>query len=109
MEAAIMAALTAMLQVVDGVLPVVGAETSTPIIITIVTALEKWVPLVIAMFPSATNLYQAIKNIIASLSSNPATPADQLASLQQLDAQADTAFESAATALNPATSTIPSS
>ena len=101
MEAAIVAAVTAMLQVIEGVLPVVGASTGAPIIISIVTALEKWVPLVIELFPTATNLYQSIKNIIASLSSNPATPAEQLATLQQLDAQVDTAFEAAASAIDP--------
>lgn len=101
MESAIVAALMALLQVVEGVLPTVGASTSTPIIISIVSALEKWVPIVIALFPSATNLYEAIKNIIASLSSNPATTQDQLATLQQLDAQVDTAFEAAAKAVDP--------
>ena len=39
-----------------------------------------------------------IKNIIAALGSNPATTADQLATLQTLDAQVDSAFEAAASA-----------
>lgn len=101
MEAAILAALTAMLTTVEAVLPAVGANVASPVIIAIVTALEKWVPVIIALFPSAQNLYQSVKNIIASLSSNPATPAAQLQTLQQLDAQVDVAFEAAAKAVDP--------
>ena len=101
MEAAIVAAITTMLQVAETVLPTVGASASTPIILSIVAALEKWIPIVVALFPSATTLFQSIKNIIASLSANPDTPTAQLQTLQQLDAQVDVAFENAATAVDP--------
>lgn len=101
MESAIIAAISTLLQVVETVLPTISGATSSTIIISVVTALEKWIPLVIALFPSATNLFQSIKNIIASLSSNPATPAQQLATLQQLDAQVDTAFEAIAAQTDP--------
>jgi hypothetical protein len=101
MESAIFAALTTMLQVVEAVLPTVGASTSAPIILSIVAALEKWVPVIITLFPTATNLYTAVKNIIAGLSANPDTSAAQLATLQQLDAQVDTAFEAAAKDVDP--------
>lgn len=101
MESAIIAAITTLLTVVETVLPVVSGATSSTIIISIVVALEKWIPLVIALFPSATTLFQSIKNIIASLSSNPATPAEQLATLQQLDAVVDTAFEAIAVQVDP--------
>lgn len=101
MESAIVAAVMTLLQVVETVLPTVGASATAPIIISVVAALEKWVPLVIALFPSATTLFQSIKNIIASLSKNAATPAEQLVTLQQLDAQVDTAFEAAAKAVDP--------
>lgn len=101
MESAIIAAITTLLTVVETVLPAVSGATSSTIIIATVAALEKWIPLVIALFPSATTLFQSIKNIIASLSSNPATPAEQLASLQQLDAVVDTAFEAIASQVDP--------
>lgn len=101
MESAIVAAITTLLTVVQTVLPTISGATSSTVIISVVTALEKWVPLVIALFPSATSLFQSIKNIIASLSSNPATPAQQLATLQQLDAQVDTAFEAIAAKTDP--------
>lgn len=101
MESAIVAAITTLLTVVQTVLPTISGATSSTVIISVVTALEKWVPLVIALFPSATSLFQSIKNIIASLSSNPATPAQQFATLQQLDAQVDTAFEAIAAKTDP--------
>lgn len=101
MESAIVAAITTLLTVVETVLPTVSGATSSTVIVSVVTALEKWVPLVIALFPSATSLFQSVKNIIASLSSNPATPAAQLATLQQLDAQVDTAFEAIAVQEDP--------
>lgn len=101
MESAIVAAITTLLTVVQTVLPTISGATSSTVIISVVTALEKWVPLVIALFPSATSLFQSVKNIIASLSANPATPAQQLSTLQQLDAQVDTAFEAIAAKADP--------
>jgi len=101
MESAIVAAITTLLQVVQVVLPTISGATSSAVIISVVAALEKWIPIVIALFPSATTLFQSIKNIIASLSANPDTPAQQLATLQQLDAQVDTAFEAAAKDVDP--------
>jgi hypothetical protein len=101
MESAIMAALAVILQITSVVLPTLNAATSSPVIASIIIALEKWVPLVTALFPSATMLYKSIKNIIASLSANPDTTAQQLLTLQQLDAQVDTAFEAAAKDVDP--------
>lgn len=99
MEAALMAGVAAILQVVEGLLPVIGTTTaSTSVIASIVAMLEKWVPLIVAELPSATTLIQAVQNIIAGLGTNPATSAEQLQTLQQLDAQCDTAFEAAVAA-----------
>lgn len=106
MESAIIAAITTLLTVVETVLPTISGATSSAVIISVVLALEKWIPLVIALFPSATTLFQSIKNIIASLATNPATPAAQLATLQQLDAQVDTAFEAIATQVDPDAPTV---
>lgn len=101
MESAIVTAITALLTVVETVLPTISGATSSTVIIAVVTALEKWIPLIVALFPSATTLFQSIKNMIAALSSNPATPVEQLATLQQLDAQVDTAFEAIAAQTDP--------
>lgn len=101
MESAIIAAITTLLTVVQTVLPLVSGSTSSTVIVSVVTALEKWVPIVVAELPSASALFTAIKNAIAALSANPATPADQLATLQQLDAQVDTAFEAIAAQTDP--------
>lgn len=101
MEAAIIAAISTILTTVETVLPVVSGGTASTVIISLVGVLEKWIPIVVALMPSATNLFNSIKGAIAALSSNPATPTEQLATLQQLDAQVDTAFEAAALAVNP--------
>lgn len=101
METAIFAAISTILGVIETVLPVVSGATSSTVIISLVTLLEKWVPIVIAEMPSATNLFASIKGAIAALSANPATPQEQLTTLTQLDAQVDTAFEGAATAADP--------
>ena len=101
MESAIILSITTLLQVVETVLPLVSGATSSTIIISVVAALEKWIPIVTALMPNATTLFQSIKNMIAALSSNPDTPAVQLATLQQLDAQVDTAFEAIALQEDP--------
>jgi UDP-N-acetylglucosamine 2-epimerase len=101
MESAIILSITTLLQVVQTVLPLVTGATSSTIIISVVAALEKWIPIVTALMPNATTLFQSIKNMIAALSSNPDTPAVQLATLQQLDAQVDTAFEAIALQEDP--------
>lgn len=108
MEAAILAAVTTILTTIETVLPVVSGATSSTVIISLVTLLEKWVPIVVALMPSATNLFNSIKGAIAALSANPDTPAQQLATLQQLDAQVDTAFEAAAAAVDPDAPSAPS-
>lgn len=101
METAIAALLGMMLQVVEGVLPTVEKAAAPAIITTIVTALEKWVPLITTLFPTAVDLYHAIKNIIAALTVNPATTEEQLTTLEDLDAKVDTAFEAAAKDVDP--------
>lgn len=60
---------------------------------SIITTLAQLIPVVIK---EATDLVTPIKNIIASLSSNPASTLDQLAALAALDVQCDAAFEKAA-------------
>lgn len=74
-------------------LPQIGTDSS--IITTIINALIQLIPLAVQ---EGQALVAPIKNVIAALSANPATTAEQLATLQVLDAQVDAAFEAAATA-----------
>lgn len=101
MEAAILAAISTILSVIETVLPAVGGGASSTVIVALVAMLERWVPIVVAELPTATNLFDSLRGAIAALSANAATPTEQLATLQQLDAQVDTAFEAAAAAVDP--------
>ena len=91
------AAFTAILALIQQLLPVLSGSDAT-LIASIINVLEKWVPLIIT---GVEELYQPVKNIIAALSANPATTADQLVTLQSLDAQVDAAFESIAVQVDP--------
>lgn len=91
------AALTAVLALIEQILPLLGSSQAT-LIASIIDALTKWLPLIIQ---EVSVLYTPVKNIIEALSANPATTADQLATLQQLDAQVDTAFEAIAAQVDP--------
>ncbi len=82
-----------LLQLILALLPKIGVDSKATN--TILTALIQIVP--IAM-QEAQDVLPAIKNIIAALSTNPATTADQLKTLQVLDAQVDQAFEDAVSA-----------
>jgi len=101
METAIIAAITTILTTIETVLPVVSGGAASTVITSLVGLLSRWVPIVISELPSAITLFSSIKGAIAALSSNPATPIEQLATLQQLDAKVDTAFEAAAAAVDP--------
>lgn len=69
----------------------VTGEAST--ITSIITALVNLIPTLVKEYE---DLVPIVKNIIAALSANPATTADQLATLQALDAKVDSDFETAA-------------
>jgi hypothetical protein len=85
--------LTTLLQLIQSLLPQIGVNSK--IVTTIITALIQLVPIAVQ---EAQDILPAIRNIIAALSANPATTADQLAALKTLDAQVDAAFEDAVTA-----------
>jgi hypothetical protein len=61
----------------------------------IISMLENLIPLAIA---EEKAVVPSIKNIITTLSANPATTADQLTSLKAFDAQTDADFDAAAAA-----------
>lgn len=71
--------------------PLIG--TNSGLITTVISTLIALIPEVVTEVEA---LIPPIKNIIAALSANPATTADQMATLQKLDAQCDQAFENAA-------------
>ena len=87
------AAITAMLALIEQMLPLIGSLFGSTEVTNIITALTGILPLVVQ---EVATVAPAIKNIIAALSANPATTADQLTQLQALDAQVDAAFEAAA-------------
>lgn len=85
------AILSAALALISQLVPAVSGDAA--MVATIINALEQIVPLLekayVAVAPS-------IKSIIATLKADPATTPAQLDQLDLLDAQTDSAFESAA-------------
>jgi len=89
--------IAAVLALIEQILPLLRSNSSGTIQ-SIIDILVQWLPRIVSL---GTVLAQTVKNIIASLSANPATTADQLSALQQLDAQVDVAFETATQGLDP--------
>ena len=87
------AVIQAILALVEQLLPLITSSGSSATIDSIINALIKILPFVAQEVEA---LVPPIKNIIAALSANPATTADQLAQLQSLDQSVDKAFEDAA-------------
>lgn len=85
--------IQSVLAMIGQFLPLLGTSTAASTITSIITALTNLIPLIV---DEVETVVPAIKNIIAALSANPATTADQLAQLKTLDAQVDAAFEEAA-------------
>lgn len=85
--------ISAILAMIEQLLPAITSSSNATMIDSILNALSGMLPYIIA---DIENLYQPVKNVIDALSANPATNAQQLATLQQLDSQADTAFAAAA-------------
>lgn len=85
--------ITTLLTLIQSLLPQIGVDNKA--VNTVLTALISLVPIVVT---EAQQALPAVKNIIAALSSNPATTDAQLATLKALDAKVDQAFEDAVTA-----------
>ncbi len=83
--------LAAVLSLLQTVAP---ALSSSSVIQSVINILTQILPVAIKEVQDVT---PAIKNIIAALSTNPATTADQLATLKALDTLTDANFEAAAT------------
>lgn len=87
-------AIQILLTLIEGLLPSLGVSGSS-VVEKILAALIQVVPLIAQ---EATDLITPVKNIIAALSNSGAVTADQITTLQALDAQCDGNFESAAQA-----------
>jgi len=87
------AAIAAILNLIEQLLPAILSSTNVTLVDSIINALVGMLPFIIQ---EVQDLATPVKNIIAALSANPATTADQLAALQALDIQVDKAFEDAA-------------
>jgi len=85
--------IQSVLAMISQFLPLLGSSSTVSTIQSIINALKNLVPLIVDEVQLVT---PAIKNIIAALSANPATTAEQLAQLKALDAQVDAAFDEAA-------------
>lgn len=87
------AAISAILALIEQLLPSILSTSNAALVTNILTALTALLPYIIQ---EVQTLAEPVKNIIAALQANPAATADQLAELQKLDAQVDAAFEAAA-------------
>lgn len=85
------AAITAVIQLVAGLAPLITKSEAVSQVIDLITQL---LPVVIQ---EGMDLLQPIKNIIAAVTGSATTP-EQLKALADLDAQVDAAFEAAAAA-----------
>ena len=104
--AAISALIGSFLQVAETILPMLGpAGNAMSVVATVITALEKIVPVISQLAPLVGNeaslLYQGVKNIIANLKGTGTTTADQDAALDALDALVDSEWDSVAAQFDP--------
>jgi len=86
-------AIQAMLGMITQLLPLITSGANATMVGTIIETLSGFTPYIVQEISS---LYEPVKNIIAALSSTPATTAAQLATLQALDKTVDDAFDAAA-------------
>ena len=87
------AAIAAIITLIEQLLPAITSAGNASVITSVLSALVQMLPFIIQEVQA---LITPVKNIIAALSANPATTADQLAQLQALDATVDAAFDAAA-------------
>ena len=93
------AALTAVLALLQQLLPLITAgSASSGVVATVVGVLKTWLPLITA---EITGLYDPVKNIITTLQSSGALTPSQIADLKVLDAKVDADFEAASAGLDP--------
>jgi len=93
----IIAVLSGIAQILPLLLGSKNVDT-TNAITGVISIIEKLMPLIV---DEISAVYQSAKNVIAALSANPATTAEQAETLAQFDAQVDAAFEAAASDVDP--------
>ena len=86
-------AIQALLSLLEELIPLITSTANASLISSIITTLSGFLPFIVQEISA---LYQPVKNIIEALSATPATTAAQLAQLQILDQQVDSAFEAIA-------------
>jgi len=91
-------AIASVLALIEEVIPLIDGAGATGAVGKAIDTLEKVVPIVLK---EAIALYQPVKNIIAALLATNGVTADQITSLQQLDAKLDAEFEDAAKGQDP--------
>lgn len=94
-------AILAILQLIEGILPLVmGAQNSqtTAVIDSIINALANLLPQIITW---SETLYTAVKNILATLDDSGALTSDQIASTQALGAQTDAGWNAVVNQIDP--------
>ena len=100
------AAITAILALIEQLLPAITSVGNVTLIDSIISALTSLMPFIIQEIES---LVTPVKNIIAALSASPATTTSQLAQLQGLDSQVDAAFDAAAAQTDADAAAVPPS
>lgn len=86
-------AIQALLGMLEELIPLLTSSANATLIDSIISTLSGFLPFIVQEIGA---LYQPVKNILAALSATPATNASQAATLQDLDAQVDAAFNAAA-------------
>ena len=86
-------AIQAMLAMIEKLLPLITSAGNATLVDSIISTLSGFLPFIMQEVEA---LGPPIKNIIAALSTNPATNAAQAATLSTLDKQVDDAFDAAA-------------
>lgn len=96
---AITKGINSVIDMIQMFLPLIpGAGAASPVINTVVDTLQDIAPLITDQIGVT---YTGIKNIIKSLSDNPGTTAEQLATLRLLDKQVDDAWDAIEAQLDP--------
>lgn len=91
--------ITTIIALIQQVLPLLGTPAATTALISsIISTLEKIVPLIVDFAPV---VYNSVKNIIVALKADPATTEAQWAILDAIDAKLDAANDAAIAAVDP--------
>jgi phage-related protein len=90
--------IPSILSLIGQILPLIGTGASaTSAIGGVISTITQILPLAV---DGAQTIIPAIKNVLSAVSAHPATTADQLTTVQALDAQCDTAFDAAMAAFD---------